>query len=523
MRHPRLGRRSLAACLMLLLTCTTLLTTGEPASASPTDAFQIVYREAGTNHLLSVAYTQAGGWSRETVGIGLNMAADTSPGVAFFNNQLHVVYRAANGDLVNTYWTPGVGWNTRLVPVGPRVAGDVSATAYRGALHIVYRTTAGDLENTRLTLPGTWEAQLVPLGERLAADASPDVTTWGDDLYISYRSAANNVINTRYSPTTGWSSQAIAVQAAPAGDITNAGFGTAYHLAYRAAGTNQLRDVVYTAAAWSESSVNVGLNMATNASPDLAVYGDELHVVYRAAQGDLVNTWWNPQTGWASNSVPNVSVAGDPAAVTFVTSTPATNLVTIDDLEAIYGSLGSRDVVMAGLPTLNDQMRLAGITTPARKAAFLATLRNESGFRYNAVEAGNTSAYRGRGFIQLTGSTNYRGAGNWLGYDLLTNPDAAASLQFSAVIARYYWTVARNINPLADRLDMAAVNVAIGYEPNAAEDAERCADFKAALRYFNGGTLPAGINCTRGATAASSPGAAPLYPATEPKGLGVGT
>jgi predicted chitinase len=168
-------------------------------------------------------------------------------------------------------------------------------------------------------------------------------------------------------------------------------------------------------------------------------------------------------------------------------------------------------------------MRLAGITTPARKAAFLATLRNESGFRYNAGEAGNTSAYRGRGFIQLTGSTNYRGAGNWLGYDLLTNPDAAASLQFSAVIARYYWTVARNINPLADRLDMAAVNVAIGYEPNAAEDAERCADFKAALRYFNGGTLPAGINCTRGATAASSPGAAPLYPATEPKGLGVGT
>ena len=145
MRHPRLGRRSLAACLMLLLTCTTLFTTGEPASASPTDAFQIVYREAGTNHLLSVAYTQAGGWSRETVGIGLNMAADTSPGVAFFNNQLHVVYRAANGDLVNTYWTPGVGWNTRLVPVGPRVAGDVSATAYRGALHIVYRTTAGDL------------------------------------------------------------------------------------------------------------------------------------------------------------------------------------------------------------------------------------------------------------------------------------------------------------------------------------------------------------------------------------------
>ena len=515
-------RKAWAGSLALLIVPAAGLTTAAEATpATPTEAFQITYRASG-GELVSTVYTQAGAWATETVPLGLTVASDSSPGAATYNGEFHIVYRAAAGDLVNTWWTPGVGWKSLSVPVGPRAAGDISAVSYRGAFHIIYRSAAGDLINTRYTANG-WEWQPVPLGERLAADASPDVTTWGDDLYISYRSAANNVINTRYSPTTGWSSQAIAVQAAPAGDITNAGFGTAYHLAYRAAGTNQLRDVVYTAAAWSESSVNVGLNMATNASPDLAVYGDELHVVYRAAQGDLVNTWWNPQTGWASNSVPNVSVAGDPAAVTFVTSTPATNLVTIDDLEAIYGSLGSREVVMAGLPSLNDQMRLAGITTPARKAAFLATLRNESGFRYNAGEAGNTSAYRGRGFIQLTGSTNYRGAGNWLGYDLLTNPDAAASLQFSAVIARYYWTVARNINPLADRLDMAAVNVAIGYEPNAAEDAERCADFKAALRYFNGGTLPAGINCTRGATAASSPGAAPLYPATEPKGLGVGT
>jgi predicted chitinase len=142
-------------------------------------------------------------------------------------------------------------------------------------------------------------------------------------------------------------------------------------------------------------------------------------------------------------------------------------------------------------------MRAAGITTPARKAALLATLRNESGFRFDAVQAGG-STYTGRGFIQLTGSANYTSAGNYFGINLAGNPSLAASLQWSAPIVRWYWTVARNINPAADRLDMGAVDRAIGYAPNPAEDTERCNDFKAALRYYNGGSLPPGtINCVR--------------------------
>jgi putative chitinase len=71
----------------------------------------------------------------------------------------------------------------------------------------------------------------------------------------------------------------------------------------------------------------------------------------------------------------------------------------------------------------------------------------------------------------------------------------ARSLQWSAPIARWYWTVARNINPFADALNMGKVNAAIGY-PAGTEDQRRCDSFKNAIRYLTG-SVPGGIICTR--------------------------
>ncbi|WP_432937916.1 hypothetical protein ACQPXM_26085 [Kribbella sp. CA-253562] len=64
-------------------------------------------------------------------------------------------------------------------------------------------------------------------------------------------------------------------------------------------------------------------------------------------------------------------------------------------------------------------------------------------------------------------------------------------MQWSAPIARWYWTVARNINPFADALNMGKVNAAIGY-PAGAEDGRRCDSFKNAIRYLTG-SVPGGI------------------------------
>jgi hypothetical protein len=176
------------------------------------------------------------------------------------------------------------------------------------------------------------------------------------------------------------------------------------------------------------------------------------------------------------------------------------DLVTIDDLHAIFGKAKdekAEKALVGSLPLLNEAMVQAGAVTPARKAAFLATIHNESNFRPDAVEPGK-SEYRGRGYIQITGASNYRSAGAYLDLDLEDDPALAASPLVSPAVASWYWTVARNINLAADRLDMAAVNIAVGYRPSVREDTERCGDFVKALKWFNGGTLPAGVNCERG-------------------------
>ena len=195
--------------------------------------------------------------------------------------------------------------------------------------------------------------------------------------------------------------------------------------------------------------------------------------------------------------VRNVPLEGGADALPVAGDWNGRDLVTLDELRQIYGTIPDEAKVVEGMSALNAAMAQAGISTPARKAAFLATLRSESGFRFDAVEVGNDDTYRGRGFIQLTGDGNYRAAGDFLDLDLIEDPDLAIDGMVSPAIAAWYWTVARNINVAADELDMAAVNIAIGFAPSERRDMLRCSDFLAALRYYSGGEVPDGVNCKR--------------------------
>lgn len=84
--------------------------------------------------------------------------------------------------------------------------------------------------------------------------------------------------------------------------------------------------------------------------------------------------------------------------------------------------------------------------------------------KYNPRQAqslGNTrpgdgQRYHGRGYIQLTGRSNYQMAGDALGIDLINKPDLAARPDIAAQIAVWYWNTRVKPN-VRDFRDTASV------------------------------------------------------------------
>lgn len=105
------------------------------------------------------------------------------------------------------------------------------------------------------------------------------------------------------------------------------------------------------------------------------------------------------------------------------------------------------------------QMDTAGITDPTERAAFLAQMDHESGgFKHmeelgksdyfkkydgrkdlGNTEPGDGERFKGRGFIQLTGRSNYKSMGEKLGLDLVNNPDLAKDPAVAAKVATQFW------------------------------------------------------------------------------------
>lgn len=228
---------------------------------------------------------------------------------------------------------------------------------------------------------------------------------------------------------------------------------------------------------------------------NIQIAGDRIGVLrtngsVTVKDGGVYGSWVEQISG-----VGQLQLAAPPAA-------QAGKHVSQQDIINIYGSAYATDTVAAGLPSLNAEMEAAGITTPTRKAAWLATLKHESGFLYNRYEDENPDRWKGRGFIQLTNDFNYQYATNYFGHDFMNHPEDAAKIEWSAKIARWYWTVQRNINASADAYDMGGVGRAIGYAAwlDPTESQNRCTSYKKALAYFNGGSLPvaeSSIKCLR--------------------------
>jgi putative chitinase len=66
--------------------------------------------------------------------------------------------------------------------------------------------------------------------------------------------------------------------------------------------------------------------------------------------------------------------------------------------------------------------------------------------------SGDGYRFRGRGCIQLTGSTNYYNAGKALGVDFWADPDLVATPKYAALTAGWFWST-HNCNQLAAAQD----------------------------------------------------------------------
>lgn len=120
-----------------------------------------------------------------------------------------------------------------------------------------------------------------------------------------------------------------------------------------------------------------------------------------------------------------------------------------------------------------DVLDKYGINTPERKKQFYAQVIHEtaglstlnekaSGRNYEGrTDLGNKSPgdgprYKGRGYIQLTGRSNYKKYGDMIGVDLVSNPELAADPKVAVELAAAYWAD-HGLNSLADNKDIRGI------------------------------------------------------------------
>jgi putative chitinase len=105
-------------------------------------------------------------------------------------------------------------------------------------------------------------------------------------------------------------------------------------------------------------------------------------------------------------------------------------------------------------PTIEKAQQYAN--NPEKLANFTYGGRNGNG----PEASGDGWKYRGRGFIQITGRSNYQSCGDGLGVDLIQDPDKLVQPEFAFRSAAWFWN-SRKLNEPADVGNMEKITIAI--------------------------------------------------------------
>ena len=167
-------------------------------------------------------------------------------------------------------------------------------------------------------------------------------------------------------------------------------------------------------------------------------------------------------------------------------------MITAQQLKAICPT-ATMSNINRGLKPLTDTPVRFNANTPLRIAHFIAQVAHESGaFQYlkeiasgaaydtgrlaarlgNTPEAdGDGQKYKGRGYIQLTGTSNYRLFDEFTGrkHDLMNHPERVEQPDLAMLAAGWYWS-RNDLNSLADRNDLLSITKRINGGTNGLDD-----------------------------------------------------
>lgn len=103
--------------------------------------------------------------------------------------------------------------------------------------------------------------------------------------------------------------------------------------------------------------------------------------------------------------------------------------------------------------------------------------------RMGNIMVGDGWLFRGRGLIQITGRANYKKCGQYLGVDLLSNPDLLLTPEYASLSAGWFWHV-NGLDKNDDDVSMMAETKIINGGTNGLAD--RQVKFNKALKALGG-------------------------------------
>jgi predicted chitinase len=144
----------------------------------------------------------------------------------------------------------------------------------------------------------------------------------------------------------------------------------------------------------------------------------------------------------------------------------------------------------AGVNAMNAAMDKEGITNPVARAQILAQTAHESGgFKYTEelasgkayegrkdlgnVQPGDGPRYKGRGFLQITGRSNYASISKDLGTDFVSEPEKLGDPKFAAESALWFFKQPYNAKRIKDWNDTRAVTKVVNGGYNGLEEREK--------------------------------------------------